>query len=89
MRNKIYDDLPKSVKIRTGKWLYIFPDTGDGYRLYDPLAEKKMGRILFDEKDNWVYDGEALSVDEQEEAAGAINGHEAEMDKLLRSLHDE
>jgi hypothetical protein len=89
MRNKIYPDVPKTVKTGTGKWLRIFPDEGNGYRLYDPLDELEMGHILFDVKDNWVYDGELLAVPEQEEVAGAISGHEKEMDNLLESLNDE
>ncbi|SDE62918.1 hypothetical protein SAMN05216464_10821 [Mucilaginibacter pineti] len=50
----------------------IFPDAGDGYRLYDPLFERELGRILFDAADNWIYDGELLTIEEQEELAGAI-----------------
>ncbi|MGZ3943334.1 MAG: hypothetical protein ACXVJB_00255 [Mucilaginibacter sp.] len=45
-----------------------------------------MGRILFDQHDNWIYDGELLTIDEQEEIAGAINGHQKEMDELIKSL---
>jgi hypothetical protein len=86
MRNKLFDEVPKSVKISTGKWVHILPDKGAGYALYDPIAEKTLGRILFDAADNWVYDGELLTVDEQEELAGAITGHQKEMDELLKSL---
>jgi hypothetical protein len=86
MRNKLFDDLPKTVKLSTEKWLHIFPETGEGYRLYDPAAEKEMGRILMDEADNWIYDGELLTVDEQEEVAGAITGHQNEMEELVKTL---
>jgi len=86
MRNKLFDDLPKSVKTSTGKWVHIFPDTGAGYDLYDPIGEKAFGRILFDDQDNWIYDGEVLSVEEQEELAGAITGHQKEMEELLQSI---
>jgi hypothetical protein len=86
MRNKLFDDLPKSLKTSLGKWLHILPDTGDGYRLYDPIAEMEMGRILFDERNNWIYDGELLAIDEQEEVAGAINGHQKEMDEFVKTL---
>lgn len=86
MRNKLFDELPKSVKISTGKWVQILPDKGAGYDLYDPIAEKALGRILFDAGDNWIYDGELLNIDEQEELAGAISGHQKEMDELLKSL---
>lgn len=89
MRNKIYPEVPKTVKARSERWVRIFPDSGEGYRLYDPLNELELGRILFDAKDNWIYDGEKLSVDEQEEIAGSISGHAREMDQLLRSLQDE
>ena len=88
MKNKLFGDLPKAVKLSTGRWLHIFPDEGKGYRLYDPLAEREMGRILFDEADHWIYDGELLSVDEQEEASGAISGHQKEMDDVLKSLKE-
>jgi hypothetical protein len=86
MRNKLFDDLPKSVKISTGKWVQISPDTGAGYDLYDPIDERPLGRILFDAADNWIYDGEVLTVGEQEELAGAITGHQKEMDALVRTL---
>ena len=86
MRKKLFDDLPKSLKLTSGTWLRIFPDRGDGYRLYDPLEGREMGRLLFDEAGNWVYDGDLLSVDEQEEAAGAISGYQKEMDELFNSL---
>jgi hypothetical protein len=89
MKNKLFDDLPKTVKLSSGRWLHILPDTGKGYQLYDPLAEKEMGRILFDQADNWIYDGGLLSITEQEEIAGAITGHQAEMAALLRTLHDD
>jgi hypothetical protein len=88
MKNKLFDDLPKSVKTGTGKWVHIFPDTGAGYDLYDPIAEKELGRILFDAADNWIYDGELLTVGDQEELAGAISGHHKEMDELLNSLNE-
>ncbi|MDB4926624.1 MAG: hypothetical protein JWR23_2680 [Mucilaginibacter sp.] len=86
MRKKLFDDLPKSLKLNSGTWLHIFPDSGEGYRLYDPLEGKEMGRILFDETGNWIYDGDSLGVEEQEEAAGAISGYQKEMDELFNSL---
>lgn len=86
MKNKLFDDLPKSVKLSTDRWLHIIPDEGQGYRLYDPLAEREMGRILFDEADHWIYDGDLLSVDEQEDASGAISGHQKEMENLTNTL---
>jgi hypothetical protein len=47
-----------------------------------------MGRILFDEADHWIYDGELLGY-EQEEVAGAIHGHQKEMEELVKSLKSE
>jgi hypothetical protein len=89
VKNKLFDDLPKTVKISTGKWLYILPDKGEGYLLYDPINEKEMGRILVDNSGQWIYDGEQLDVYEAEEVAGAITGHEKEMEELLKSLKED
>lgn len=86
MRKKLFDDLPKSLKLGSGTWLHIFPDSGEGYRLYDPMEGREMGRILFDRTDNWVYDGDLLSIAEQEEAAGAISGYQKEMDELYGTI---
>jgi len=88
MRNKIYPDIPKTIKTDTRKWVRIFTDEGDGYRLYDPLDEIELGRILFDAADHWVYDGELLTIDEQEEVAGAISGHDRQMNVLLNSVYE-
>jgi hypothetical protein len=33
MRKKLFDDLPKSLKLSSGIWLHIFPDSREGYRL--------------------------------------------------------
>ena len=86
MKSRLFDDVPKSVKLSTEKWLYIFPDNGKGYELYDPLAEEEMGHILFDDDGYWIYDGKFLSIDEQEEAAGKISGYQKEMNALVNSL---
>lgn len=86
MRNQLFPGNPKTMKSRAERWVLIFPDAGDVYWLYDPLNERELGRILFDAADNWIYDGELLSGDEQEELAGAITGHQKEMDQLLKSL---
>ncbi|MDB5088581.1 MAG: hypothetical protein JWR09_2575 [Mucilaginibacter sp.] len=86
MKNKLFDDLPKSVKLSTGKWLYILPNKGDGYLLYDPIDEKEIGRILMNDADQWFYDGNLLNVYEEEEVAGAIHGHQKEMEDLVKSL---
>jgi len=86
MRKKLFEDLPKSVKLSSGICLRIFPDSGEGYRLYDPLDGKEMGRILFDKVDNWIYDGDLLAVAEQQEAAGTISGYQKEMNELFNTL---
>jgi hypothetical protein len=86
MRKKLFDDLPKALKLKSGTWLHIYPDNGEGYRLYDPLEERESGRILFDDADTWIYDGNMLAVDEQEEAAGAISGYQKEMNALYNTL---
>jgi len=86
MRKKLFDDLLKSLKLSSGRWLHIFPDEGDGYRLFDPLEGEELGRVHFDQHDNWIYDGEVLNIEEQEQAAGAISGYQKEMDELLNSL---
>jgi len=62
------------------------PDKGDGYDLYDVFREVGIGRILFDADDHWIYDGDVLTVDEQEDVAGFISGHQKEMDKLVSEL---
>ncbi len=86
MRSKLFHEKPKTVKIGGERWLRIIPDSGEGYMLYDILQEIAIGRILFDANDNWIYDGDVLTVDEQEDAAGFISGNHKEMDKLIRSL---
>jgi hypothetical protein len=61
---------------------------GTGYRLYEPLAESELGRILIGEKEYWIYEGNALGLQEQEEIAAAILGHQTEMAAFLRKLHE-
>ena len=74
--------------MRTGaeRWVRILPDEGEGYQLYDLLAERSVGRLLFDADDNWIYDGGALNIDEQEDVAGFITGNPKEMEELIRSI---
>ena len=86
MKNKLYEDLPKTVKLSTGKWLHILANKGEGYLLYDPISEKEAGRILMNDADQWVYDGDVLNVYEEEEVAGAIHGHQSDMENLVKSL---
>lgn len=88
MRSKLFDDVPKTTKVSEGQWVRIYPDEGHGYRLFDPLREVELGRILFDSDDNWVYDGQALDVYEQEDIAAVITGSHKEMNELLESLKE-
>lgn len=62
MRKKLFDNLSKSLKLSNGTWLRISLDEKEGYRLFDPLKGREMGRILLDVDGHWVYDGELLSV---------------------------
>lgn len=86
MRSKLFEEQPKTAKTSSERWIRVLPDKGEGYALYDALQEKAIGRILFDADDNWIYDGNALNVYEQEEVAGFISGNHKEMDELIRSL---
>jgi len=86
MSNKLFEQKPKSAQISTQRWVRILPDRGEGFHLYDVLEEKFIGRILADDDDNWIYDGQQLTVDEQEEIAGLITGNQKEMKKLISSL---
>lgn len=86
MRSKLFKDRPETTRTGSERWVRIFPDLGDGHRLYDPMEEKELGRILFDKDNNWIYDGQMLNVYEQEDLAGFITGHQREMDKLMRDL---
>ena len=58
----------------------------DDFGMFDILFDKElaenanpkpefMGRILFDYRDNWIYDGEALTVFEEEQIADFILAH--------------
>lgn len=86
MRSKLFRERPQTAQTGTGRWVRILPDEGEGYRLYDLLNERFIGRLLFDADDNWIYDGEVLSVDEQEDIAGLLTGHQKEMNELIKSL---
>jgi len=86
MRSKLFEEKPKTAKISNERWVRVMPDKGDGYLLYDVLREIPIGRILFDADDNWIYDGNVLTIDEQEDVAGLISGHHKEMDKLISDL---
>ncbi|RYD87533.1 MAG: hypothetical protein EOP54_28635 [Sphingobacteriales bacterium] len=60
----------------------IIPDPANSgavssYELYTAFDEKPdyMGRILFDAKGYWIYDGDILTVTEQEQVAKFILSH--------------
>ncbi|QXV63975.1 hypothetical protein INP83_12790 [Mucilaginibacter sp. 21P] len=88
MKSKLFEQKPKTAKTETERWVRVFPDTGEGHRLYDVLQERAMGRILFDADENWIYDGTVLTIAEQEEVAGFINGNQKEMNELIRDLYE-
>ncbi|AYL96614.1 hypothetical protein HYN43_015485 [Mucilaginibacter celer] len=87
VRSKLFDDKVETVKTNSGRWLRVIPDGYNNYLIYDILNETESGRILFDTKDNWIYDGRVLDVYEQEEVAGALTGNKHEMDNLLKNLN--
>jgi hypothetical protein len=47
------------------------------YNLYNAFNERSdyLGRILFDAKGYWIYDGSDMSIDEQEQLAKFIISH--------------
>jgi hypothetical protein len=56
----------------------VVPDEENGvirsYNLYSAFEERPddLGRILFDAQGYWIYDGEVLSIAEQEQVARFI-----------------
>jgi hypothetical protein len=85
MRSKLFEERPKTAKTSGERWVRIMPDQGEGYMLID-ISGEPIGRILIDAEGNWIYDGEVLSVEEQEDIAGFITGNEKEMNDLISSL---
>ena len=86
MKSRLFEEQPEMAETNTTRWIRVLPDKGEGYQLYDALAELFVGRILFDQNDNWIYDGTDLSVDEQEDLAGFITGYQGEMQQLIKTL---
>lgn len=86
MKSQLFPEITKTAKTDTGRRVRIFPNDGEGYHLYDALEDKWIGRILVDEQDNWIYDGEVLNIAEQEDLAGFITGNRKEMEELLSML---
>jgi len=86
MKSKIFEELPKAVKTSAERWVRVLPDQGEGYQLYDVFHERIIGRILVDANDYWIYDGNILTIEEQEEIAGLITGNQREMNDLIKTL---
>jgi hypothetical protein len=86
MKSKLLKEKPKTAQISTKKWIRILPDKGKCYQLDDALQECFIGSILFDADDNWIYDGNVLNVEEQEDVAGLISGNHKEMNDLITQL---
>ena len=86
MKSKLFPQKPSRTKISTERWVRVLPDSGEGYMLYDAIQEICIGRILMDASDNWIYDGQVLTIDEQEDVAGFITGNHKEMNELIRNL---
>jgi hypothetical protein len=86
MKSQLFEESPKTVQTSTGRWVRILPGPGPCYSLHDLVHGTALGQILVDDRDNWIYDGNLLGVEEQEEVAGQITGHQKEMTELLRSI---
>lgn len=86
MKSQLFPETTKTAKTSAGRWVRIFPNDGEGYHLYDALEDAWIGRILIDVNDNWIYDGETLSITEQQEVAGEITGYRKEMEELVNVL---
>ncbi|WP_432328024.1 hypothetical protein ACRQ5D_33935 [Mucilaginibacter sp. P25] len=86
MRSKLFEEKVESVKTASGRWVQLVPDATGGYWLYEPLPERKLGRLLFDQEGHWIYDGDLLDVGEQEDVAAVVTGCRREMDELLKSI---
>jgi hypothetical protein len=86
MRSKLFKDKPKRVHTTTQRWVLTVPDQDRMYLLYDGLDGTELGRILLDEVGNWIYDGQILTIAEQEEVASDITGNQKEMVDLFAGL---
>jgi len=64
-----------------GEIVRVLPDMGNngvtGYELYTAYDTEPdyLGRILFDAQGYWIYDGETLTIAEQEQMAKFIINH--------------
>ncbi|WP_259065029.1 hypothetical protein HDF24_00355 [Mucilaginibacter sp. X4EP1] len=51
----------------------------DDYDLPDDQNPDYLGRILFDDDGNWIYDGDTISIMEQEQLANFLINYEDDM----------
>ena len=64
-----------------GEIVRVLPDMGNngvtGYELYTAYDKEPdyLGRVLFDAQGYWIYDGETLTIAEQEQMAKFIINH--------------
>lgn len=86
MKSRLFEETSKTLKTSAGKWVRILPDNGDGYNLIDLVEGAPLGRLLVDGQGRWIYDGDNLGLNEQDEVAGQITGHQKEMTDLLKTL---
>ncbi len=77
----------------TGEIIHVVLDHSVGskviaYNLYNAFDEHSdyLGRILFDVKGYWIYDGSVMSIDEQEQLAKFIILH---VKKYAEAVSDE
>lgn len=82
MENMMFDEIPKPVKLSTGRWVHVYRNNGDGYRIHDALTDLEVGRILVDDQEHWIYNGHVLSVEEQEEVVGALTGPQPDVNVI-------
>ena len=88
MRSKLFKDSTVNVKTASGRWIQVVSETVTSYQLFEPLYGQELGKLLFDQEDNWIYDGQLLDVDEQEDVAAVLTGCQREMDELLKSIRE-
>jgi len=53
---------------------------------YEAPKMESLGRLLFDHEENWIYDGDKLTIDEQEVAAEFITGHRGPINRLIEDI---
>lgn len=65
-RNKGPDEVVKIIADVNNKNAFL------SYNLFLAYEKDNLGRILFDENGYWIYDGEILTINEQEQIAKFI-----------------